>query len=104
MTIFQMLFLGIVALILGLFVLKPILTGDGIQVAALGGPDDMDGRADIDIGQDGEIEINPEVMADVDPSNPNVEKLREVITERAKDSSQLLEDWLAQPKAKPEGA
>lgn len=104
MSIFQMVFLGLVALALGMFVLKPVLTANAPAATALGGPDALDGTADIQIGQDGEIEINPEIMAEVDEGNPNVEKLRSIITDRAKDSSQLLEDWLNQPTPKVEGA
>jgi len=104
MSIFQMVFLGIVALALGLFVLKPVLTANAPALAALDDIDPLVGTADIEINPDGQIEIIPEAVADIDPGNPNVEKLREVITDRARDSSQLLEDWLNQPAPKAEGA
>lgn len=101
-SIIQMLILAVVALALGLFVLKPVLTAVPPQSNALSGPED--GLASLDVNENGEIEINPEVIADLDEGNPNVDKLKEVITDRAKDSSRLLEDWLGQTSKKPESA
>ena len=101
-SIIQMAILAIVALALGLFVLKPVLTSVPPQTAALAGPEE--GLASLDVNENGEIEINPEVIADIDGGNPNVDKLKEVITDRAKDSSRLLEDWLGQTGQKTESA
>ena len=102
MSLIQMLFLGIVALILGLFVLRPIFAKPEPEpqpVTAI----DEDGNpiADIEVNENGEIEINPEVMADGVAVSPSVERLRQVINERASESADVLEDWLSTPEPKP---
>ena len=101
MSLIQMLFMGVVALVLGLFVLKPLLTvrePEGIAQLEPVGPEDL--AADIDVSPNGEIEINPEAAAMVvADASPNVERLREVITDRASDSTRILEDWLTPAEA-----
>jgi flagellar M-ring protein FliF len=111
-SLLQMAFLGIVAMVLGLFVIKPILT---TQAAPQLG--DLSGRAgalDAAMGEvsgpgtgvagDGEIELNPEVLAVVSADQQKVEHLRQTIADRADDSKAILEDWLNTTELKSEEA
>ena len=105
MSLVQMLFLGIVALGLGLFVLKPILTSQPAEALTqldTASPDDL--TADIEVSANGEIEINPENGVIATDESPNVERLREVITERATDSTRVLESWLSPADAPAKSA
>ena len=111
-SLLQMAFLGIVAMVLGLFVIKPILTTQ--SAPQLG---DLSGRAgplDAAMGEvsgpgtgvagDGEIELNPEVLAVVSADQKKVEHLRQTIADRADDSKAILEDWLNTTELKSEEA
>jgi len=97
-SLLQMAFLGTVALILGLFVLKPILTANAAPKLA----DMTTSQAASPLGEvsgpgatgDGEIELNPEVLAVVSADQQKVEHLRKTIADRADDSKAILEDWL----------
>lgn len=95
-SLIQMLILSTVAIALGMFVLKPILTsgGAGVGDAALPPPEGgEEGVTQID-GATGEIELNPEVLSELPPVNENVERLKSTISDREGDSSDLLQDWL----------
>ena len=101
MKIIQMAVFAIVALVLGLFVLKPLLsTPPKREVDALPGPDGVvtaptEGEA---VNPNGEIEINPEVLDPEAPRNENVERLKAAITGRTEDSKEVLQSWLNAPE------
>ncbi len=98
MSLVQMAFLGFVALALGMFVLKPIITSavpaqiaDAGALTAAGALDGITGPGG---GVDGEIELNPEVLDVASADQQNIEHLKQTITNRGEDSKALLEDWL----------
>ncbi len=99
-SLIQMAILAIVALILGMFVVKPILTSqpaasDNLLSNDLSG-DEPNGITQFD-GATGEIELNPEALADVNTESPNLLQLKSAITEREDDSATVLKDWLDAP-------
>ena len=105
MRIFQLVFVGLVALILGLFVLRPIFTAPPPRLIDNSGGVDDPARAGLtgEVGADnapggnGEIEINPEVLANQDrpvEAKTPVEQLKGAITDRSDESRVLLQDWL----------
>lgn len=105
-SIIQTAILGIVALVLGLFVLRPLLVGAPAELegaSAAGGPDGMLLPEDA-ANMLGEIEINPEALDDGPKENPNLDRLKSTITERAEDSSALLQSWLEDSAPKKESA
>ncbi len=104
--IFQMVFLGVVAIVLGMFVLKPIFTS---QTAPALAPGTDPAQALLAGSQNvaGEIELNPEVLENgtsETPGNDAVDQLKSAIAERADDSRLLLQDWLNAEDTEPEGA
>ena len=107
-TLVQMLILGVVALALGMFVLKPILTAQRPdQLAALPGASDgaMSGEvAEPGEGAIGEIEINPEVLDVASADQEQIAQLKQTITDRADDSKAILEEWLATAELEREEA
>jgi len=107
MSLLQMAFLGAVALGLGMFVLKPILTSAApaqignmaeTMAATLGEVSGPGGAAD------GEIELNPEVLDIVNADQEKIEHLKQTVANRSDDSKALLEDWLNTGELESEGA
>ncbi|TNF20230.1 MAG: flagellar M-ring protein FliF [Rhodobacteraceae bacterium] len=119
-TLIQMAILAIVALILGLFVVRPILSNPGTSdMLALppGGPDARSDRTaplsdtedfapldgEIDDGEGGFVPLNPRAMGTSDPfdleplapppADP-VERLRALIGERQEETVEILRGWL----------
>ncbi len=107
MSLVQMAFLGAVALALGLFVLKPILTSQNparldqvaTELAAI-----SDANAGAAGAAEGEIELNPEVLEVVTEDQKKIEHLKRTVTDRADDSKAILEDWLNTGELESEGA
>ena len=105
MKLLQMAVFAIVALALGMGVLKPILTTPP-PLPAPGGPDN--GTVGPDgiiaagdpgsVNPNGEIELNPEVLAPEEPRNENVERLKQAISDRTEDSKEILQSWLDTPE------
>ena len=107
--IFQMVFLGLVALVMGLFVLKPILTTQpATQALALDNQGPAAAGTDRAIATGGanpnEIELNPEVLAKTEQGSGNevMDQLKSAIAERTDDSRLLLQDWLNTDENEPE--
>ena len=104
MRLIQVAVLAIVALILGLFVVRPILA----PVALLPPPSVSDSDEDL-------IEISPQMalgndsmgdfmggnmgMMDDDQSDP-VARLRQMISDRETETIQVLQDWIEEPTSK----
>ncbi len=90
MTLIQMGVLGVVALLLGLFVLRPMLTATPAVALPPPAPDL--------VGSEGELAAAFEAAGELLPANPEATQrlmsLREVITERAEESTILLRSWL----------
>jgi len=101
--IFQMVFLGLVAVALGMFVLKPILTTQPRNNMELAQNDGL-----LAAGQSagGEIELNPEVLLNnletADAKDDAVDQLKSAIADRTDDSAVLLQDWLNTDETQPE--
>lgn len=109
-SLVQMLFFGLVALGLGMFVLKPILTSSAsaalpaqAETAALGAPAAVAQTGEISEAPNTEIEINPEVLEVTNPDQLKIAQLRETISARADESAAVLEDWLQKTDKEPEG-
>ena len=106
MSLVQMLFLGMVALAMGMFVLKPIITSAAVQPADnfLTGETD-NGKLDADeLAGETAIELNPEVLEIASQDQLQVQQLKDTIAERTDDSKAILEDWLSSGKLESEGA
>jgi len=106
MSLVQMLFLGMIALAMGMFVLKPIITSAAIQPTEnfLTGETD-DGKLDADaMAGESAIELNPEVLEIASQDQVQVQQLKDTVAERTDDSKAILEDWLGSGKLESEGA
>ena len=107
MSIFQMLFLGAVSLVLGLFVLRPILAASteiqqmSPSLPSLVGPNSND----VDTALSGEISSPQSGASAVDPSSlpvpatnigdaDPVERLRALINDRKDETVEILRGWL----------
>jgi len=105
MQLAQVAILGVVALILGLFVVRPIMSASGGAAAALPAPDVFEGDADF-----GGFEMNSDpMMFDAleepqfgagDQGSDAVARLRELIAEREQETVQILQDWIDEPTNK----
>lgn len=102
MQLIQIGVLAVVALILGLFVVRPILAPSrllppptGAEEEGDGGMDDlpMFGMAELPSMDDGDLSI-------MDQSDDPVQRLRQMITERETETIQILQDWIDEPNAK----
>jgi flagellar M-ring protein FliF len=102
MQLIQIGVLAAVALILGLFVVRPVMAS-GSNSIALPAPDTIEGTAEL-----GGFEMNTEPMsfemadtpALAPPSNDAVARLRQMITEREVETVQILQEWMADPDKK----
>ncbi|SFD69161.1 flagellar basal-body MS-ring/collar protein FliF [Roseivivax sediminis] len=116
MTLIQLGVLALVALVLGLFVVRPVLTGAGVAALPAPGPeaddddgiptfavaealsgevDDGDGFANLPMlsgGGDGSFDMAS------DTSEDPVERLRGLIDERRDEAVQILRSWLDTPE------
>lgn len=104
MSLIQMIFLGLVAVALGMFVLKPILTTPPPREVESLADQFANGVPPGLAGADGEIELNPEVLEADSPDQIQVENLKGTIERRGEDSAALLEDWLNTPELESEEA
>lgn len=105
-ALIQMVILAVVAVVLGLFVLRPLIVGAGGRGATtLPPPDPADLQAAAAVAPPvAEIELNPEVLGDPAPVDDSLGRLKSAITDRSSESSNVLEDWLNAPEAEPERA
>jgi len=104
MKLVQLSVFALVALALGLGVLKPILTVPPVrEIEALASPSEIleDGE-DPPVNEAGQIELNPEVLALAERRMESVEDLKTVITDRAEESSSILQKWLDTPQPQPQ--
>ena len=109
MRLIQIGVLAVVALILGLFVVRPILAPNPQRVLALANarnatPDALDG----DVTQLPNMTQNPAQLpspngddATATPASDPVTRLREIIQERETETIQVLQDWIEEPS--PQG-
>ena len=115
MSIIQMAILAIVALVLGLFVIRPVLRGSGADISQLpapakSGPDDDRGYSSASDALTGEITDDDFTLPDLpivsdfdtgglpgfddDPSEDPVERLQSLIGERRDETVEILRSWL----------
>jgi flagellar M-ring protein FliF len=110
MSLAQLVVLGIVALILGLFVVRPILSGRGIErqetpaLAAPSGaaatPADLSGGPALDGEIDDDVEFPAPMLSDMgaapsgDPNSEAVSRLRQLIEERREETVGVLRSWM----------
>ena len=99
MQLVQVGVLGLVALILGLFVVRPILAS-GQAPAALPAPDAFDDNAGFGGFQ---MNTDPMMFGEIDvpqlegPSDDAVARLRRLIAEREEETVQILQEWMEDP-------
>lgn len=98
--------LAVVSLILGLFVVRPILTQArpspaSDELAALPEPEDIDPPMAMAIGDDamGGFMGGDMGMADITDDDP-VSRLRQMISDRETETIQILQDWIEDPAPK----
>jgi flagellar M-ring protein FliF len=106
MSLLQLAVLAIVTLVLGLFVLRPILTARPTRAAALPAPATQQGQAltgvieDADYNPDDRALVNRMPRAsntsvtDQDQLNDPVARLRRLISERQDESVEILRSWM----------
>ena len=98
MQLIQVGVLAVVALILGLFVVRPILAPSRLlpppaPVPAVGG--------DIDtIVKQSQIEGGADKVTILDKPEDPVQRLRQMIAERETETIQILQDWIEEPTVK----
>lgn len=99
MQLIQVAAAAVVALILGLFVVRPILSGQK-QPPAL--PDYNDGAISglIEADTDGFGSDQAQLAKPLDPNPDAVARLRQMIAERETETVQLLQDWMEEPDKK----
>lgn len=107
-SLIQIAVLALVALILGLFVVKPILTPPVLdQSDALPPPPGEGGDpatvTQID-GVTGEIEMNSDIVDGLPNASPSLLELKSAISERESESAGVLQEWLNAPMPEPEKA
>lgn len=101
MQLIQIAILAVVALILGLFVVRPVLSANGaaneadtLSLPSPGGLDDDEGFGGLpDLPMMGDFDLGD---SEPDPA----ERLRELIEERKDETVQVLRDWIETPDAK----
>ena len=98
MQLLQVAVAAVVALILGLFVVRPILAGKP-AVAALPSPDDMDNSEIVPAMVDFSQQQN-QIAGPTSASPDAVARLREMIAERESETVQLLQEWMEDPSKK----
>lgn len=113
MTLIQTLVLGTVAIVLGLFVIRPMLTGRfaGAQTAALTGPEggqlalpaaasgdvltgEIDGFGDLPMVNLDNFDMGGGMGGGMDESADPVARLRRLIEERQAESVEILRGWM----------
>lgn len=99
MQLIQVAAAAIVALILGLFVVRPILSGKSNVPALPVYPEtEMSGVIDGDATDAGGAQA--QIAGPTEPSPDAVARLREMIAERETETVQLLQDWMEEPDVK----
>ena len=108
MQLIQIAVAAIVALILGLFVVRPILTGSGSGGGASGAlpppdefdfPDGMQAPAMAMMDTDSMFGGDMPLLGGGDSgSSDAVSRLREMIAEREQETVQILQDWMEEPE------
>ncbi len=94
--------MAVVALILGLFVVRPILAPSRLLPA----PTTRDEENDDEIGElpmfgMAELpDLNDGGMAMMDQGDDPVQRLRQMISERENETIQILQDWIEDPATK----
>jgi len=86
-------------LILGLFVVRPILSGKS-NVPALPSYPDGEIAGVIEGDVTGSAEEQAQIAGPTEASPDAVARLREMISERETETVQLLQDWMEEPDAK----
>ncbi len=89
----QMTILGVVALLLGLFVIRPILKNPAPELAQISAHEQQALQADSNV-LTGSTLSEGEVTTAATPAPDPVEILRETISGRAEESSHLLRNWI----------
>lgn len=92
--ILQMAILGIVAMVLGLFVVRPILTNPAPQIAALPNAATSAAENDSSVIDGSAIPANQAALKTQAIARDPVEILRETIENRSSESSLLLRNWI----------
>lgn len=98
MQLIQVAVAAIVALILGLFVVRPILSGKSAMNALPPPTSSEEGLLEGDIMRD--VADQAQLAAPNTPSPDAVARLRQMITERETETVQLLQDWIEEPDTK----
>lgn len=105
MQLIQVGVLAVVALILGLFVVRPILAPSRLlaaptPIAALTDGSSMSQPAQIAPGDADTLTGNGGSIAVIDQNEDPVTRLRQMITERETETIQILQDWIEDPAPK----
>ena len=104
MTLIQLAILGVVSLLLGLFVLRPILTRSQ-DAAALPAPDEMlDDGVEPASSIDGSLAIAGEVIEAGPVASERLADLRQIAVDRQSEATALLASWLESSDAPKEPA
>lgn len=116
MTLLQIALLGFVVLLLGVFVLRPILTKAGAPKLAAAlppigapgptavaqlpdAPAEPTGAAAASLPGSGQVALGaPPALADAAPERPPVERLRDMIGDRQDETVEILKTWLEEQR------
>ena len=104
MQLIQIAVLAIVALILGLFVVRPILAQSGggtgpLSIESVAEPIDINPPMAMAMDNDAMSDFMSAEMPAVDNADDPVTRLRRMIAEREPETLQILQDWIEEPKA-----
>ncbi len=104
MRLIQIGALAIVSIVLGLFVVRPILAPSSTRMIPAPSPSAVNGAIAIEPSADiapgtAPLAISNESAARKDESDP-VARLRDMISERESETIQILQDWMEQPESK----
>ena len=101
MQLIQVGALSLVALILGLFVVRPILANANGATAALPPPEDdglpVDGFPQVAMGEMSDFAMGDGPALEL-PAPDAVSRLRDMISERESETVQILQDWIEEPE------
>ena len=103
MSLIQLAVLALVAIVLGLFVVRPILSRSG-ETMSLPAPetDELDLSGPLDQDMDFPVFAGfGEAVAEEDPADP-ITRLKRLIDERQDDTIRILQSWVEDPERKQE--
>lgn len=111
MSLIQIAVLGVVALILGLFVVRPILMSNQTNVLALPGDGSSDGQGGAFEGERplaipmAQLDSNAVIEGEAGSAGDDpVTRLRQMIDDRQDETLQILQSWMEDPKDETEKA